>query len=448
PQAAPPQAAPAAPPAAVQPASEPPGDSFGLAQEPSQDSAPTPAPAPVNRPTAPPKSRARASSGSSARAPTLSGGTFASLMARIGIAFPVSDVSAEAMHDADRWSRAGEAIDAALAAMASSEGFGGASRDDLAALALREAVGLGALDELLANDDIAEIIVEGPGRVLADSGEGLNPTGASFSSASALRIVALRLLGGDSGGGAVRHATLPNGAHATVILPPVAVGGPVVEIRRGKQSAGIDALVPRGMLDATMAELLKRAISTQQNVAVVGPASSGVSTMLGALASAVDAGERLVLVEGQPDIRLDRDQVIALHASGGETLSALARQASRLRCDRLVIDDVGADDTLAVLKVMASRGEGALAGFHAAGSEDPFTPLKVLASVGQHSSMAGLDDLIATAVDVVVRMGREGGARRVLGIIEVTGVDAGIVQTQPLYEYDDGFSSTGAEPGF
>lgn len=443
-------ATPPAAPAAVMPHSEPPGDSFGLAQEPPDDVTPTPAPMPTNRPTAPPRSRARSASGPvpSAPIPTLSGGTFGSLMARVGVAFPVADVSAAAMHDADRWSRAGAAIDAALAAMASSEGFGGASRDDLAALALKEAVGLGALDDLVANDEIVEIIVEGPGRVLADTGDGLKPTGTAFSSAAALKIVALRLLGGDSGEGAIRHATLPGGAHATVIFAPVAVGGPMLEIRRGRHSSGLDDLIARGTLDAEMAELLKRAVSSQQNIAVVGPASSGVSTMLGALASAIDASERMVLVEGHPDIRLDREQVVALHASGTQTVGELARQASGLRCERLVIDDVCATDTLAALQVMASRGEGAMSGFHAAGGEDPFTPLKVLASLGQGSSTAGLDALIATAVDVVVRMGREDGARRVLGIIEVTGVDAGIVQTQVLYEYADGFSSTGATPGF
>jgi len=363
-------------------------------------------------------------------------------MGRLAMSFPVADTSASAMHDSDRWSRAGDAINAALAAMASSEGFGGASRDDLSTMALKEAVGLGALDSLVADENIAEIVVEGPGRVLADSGQGLELTGAGFSSAAALQVVALRLLGGDDGSGSIRHATLAGGAHATVILPPVAVGGPVIEIRRGRRSAGLDALITRGMLDRGMADLLTRAVAAQVNIAVFGPAASGVSTVLGALASAIADGERVVLVEGQPDIRLDREQAVALHAAGSLTVGGLARQASGLRCDRLVVDDVGVADTLIVLQVMASRGEGAMAGFHAASGDDPFATMRAL------TGESGLDELLATGVDIVVRTGREGDTRRIIEVIEVTGVDAGVVQTQSLYEYAGSFESTGATPGF
>jgi len=375
------------------------------------------------------------------------------LMRRVSRSFDVKDASVRALHDQARWSQARSAIALVLSDMVA-EGLIDDRMDQevLTRAALREAVSLGALDDLLAHKGVREIVVEGPSQVVADFGRGLEPVATRFSSAEQLLVIAQRLVA--SAGDELRsdkpiHETaLPDGSRVIVVQPPVAVRGPVIEIRRAAAGSHLTDLVAQEMMTEEMADLLVKAIEARRNILVAGPVGSGVTTLLGALANAVPGEERVITVEDVPDLSLDRDRVVALATGGadsGLTLRHLLAQAARLRSDRLVVDDVRGPEATDVLTTLATRREGCLVGLHAGGNVEPLAHLRVLTRIEHPLSDQAMDELIASSVHLVVQVAREGeNARRVRSIVEVVSNGDGPLVTRTLFRSEEGGGFTGS----
>ncbi|MFO0697430.1 MAG: ATPase, T2SS/T4P/T4SS family [Polyangiales bacterium] len=381
---------------------------------------------------------------------------FRALMARLSTDFDIYETSAASVDDHARWAEAEKAIERAVRHLAA-EGVLDEHGDHTALLAaaLRESVGLGIIEGLLANERVREIVVNGPLQVYADQGNGLEPVAGGFSDGSMLITVAQRLLAraGEhlDPRHAVHEAVLPSGPHVTVILPPVAVRGPIIEIRRIGRGLSADELVAGGVMSQEIRVLLERAIHEGRNVFVSGPTDSGVTTLVGAIAGLAPKKDRLVTVEDVPDLFVDRPGTLALAAGRGRaalTYPEVLEQAARLRSDRLVIDDVSGGELARVVRILSGRAGGNVVGVHAPVEEDALAPLRLLSRLGQTGPTDAIDELLARVANVLVEVETLREGRRVKRVVEVLVAPDGRVECRALYRYDQGFLATGEVASF
>lgn len=306
---------------------------------------------------------------------------------------------------------------------------------------------LGPFESLLEEVGVLEIVAEGPGRILVDRGTGLVPAGKSFANEAALAGAAARLFA-DAGsrlevGRAVQEATLADGTHVLAVLPPFAVGGPFVEVRRlGRPTVPGETLVSQGMLSNDMLSTLRSAIAVRRNIIVVGPTDAGVAPLIGALTAMIHEEERIACVEASPELALPSDRAMRFQA-GGEDLSQLITRVAMFRSDRLVIDGVTGAHVRAALVALASKSGGGILGVRTQSSGAELEHLAALAALS--GGKDGAAALVAAASHVIVRMGRStDGVRRIESIAELQG--DGLTA---LFEHDDGgFASTGTRPSF
>ena len=362
--------------------------------------------------------------------------------------FDVADDSDSALRNQDRWNDAHSIVRDAVQQIDT----GNVDRELLVQTALREAVGLGPLEDLLSDDSVREIVVEGPGRVVADFGSGLEPVDGVFSSADGVITVARRLFAqaGDKldGSRAIHQSALPYGPHVTVVLPPIAVRGPVIEVRRMGHGFRLDDLASKGMLDGSIADVLRAAVEKRRNVLVAGPLNSGVTTLVGALGSAVNKSERVVTVESVPDLVIEGPQVLSLgtgNPGNGFTLPEVVEQASRMRADRMVIDDIRGADVLDVLTTIASRASGNFVGVHSAPGQRAEEAIHGLVRLVGRGDRSAIQLLLDSAAHLVVQLDRDvDGVRRVQRVAEVTGGES----NELFVHNEDGFKATGTRATF
>ncbi len=441
----------------------PPAPRFALEDEPrSREASSLPAPPPP--PPPPPQNAAPAERVRAPRPPALATETGVGtgdeqlrlVLQRVATEFDVHAHLPAVLHDQERWTTAQRAIQRAVDQLGSEGALGDAEgRDAMIAAALREAVGLGALEALLADERIHELVVNGPAQVMADRGNGLEATEARFSDSTMLATIARRLLaqgGKDLDPTQPMHqVVLPYGPHVTVLMPPFALRGPVLEIRRIRRGRTLDDLVARGVLSNEMRELLRKAVTRKRRIAVVGPSSSGVTTLLAALAQLADERERLVTVESVADLALDRPGTVTLAAGampGKVGLADAIKQASQLRSDRLVVDDVaGGPELAAALTALATRHAGDLVGVHGGRDTDCLGPLRLLLSLGISTPEAA-DRLLGRAIDLVVEVDRLEEGNRVVAISEIVAQADGKPRATRLFTYDGAFVSAGQAPAF
>ena len=426
PAPAPVQVAPAPAPA-PQPQVAPPEDQFQLDREPEP---PTRAPRPsVGTPASSPAPAQAKPAPPIAPGPT----GLPAVMGALKSAFPgLEDGSALGVEDGTRHALAKKAIAEVMRELGSS-GAVDANDSSLAAAALREAVGYGAFEALLGDSSIQEIVVEGPAKVLVDRGAGLVPSEANFSSAAMLTVIARRLCsrGPTSPRGAMLQGVLPQGGQVSAMLPPIAVGGPIVEIRRAG-GPSIDAFVARGVLSSEGAQVLRAAVANGKTIAVVGPQGAEVSELVASLAGLVDPGDRVAAVSRGATATLDLPHV--MHLSGGTngvSVGQVALQAARMRVDHLYVDGVSDASAFDVLAALASHGGGGFLGANTAPSQDPGFPLVFLATLSGHSPETAAT-LVARAVQVIVHLSKSPDGPKVTGIAEVTGSQGAQVLANPV----------------
>lgn len=318
-----------------------------------------------------------------------------------------------------------------------------------------EAMGFGPIDLLLGDASVREIVIEAPESVMVDRGQGATLHATPLSSRFGAELVARRLrttiAGEVDDDSLVTRGKLPSGEQVTVIMPPVAIHGPYIEVRRRRNADDLKALVEAQMLDQPMADLLAKAVAARCNIAVVGAEGTGVTRLLGALVTETAEAERVLTVEQVPDLRFEREHVVALgfgSAGSGLTLPAVLADAILLHADRLVVDDVPASDLYAVLGSLATRGDGSMVGVHARGDgSDALNALRVLARASSPVDRP-VDELIALGLRLVVRLAVVRGKACIVGISEITAIDEGVAQVQHLFEYDRGFRATDKKPTF
>jgi pilus assembly protein CpaF len=318
----------------------------------------------------------------------------------------------------------------------------GLDQDAMVKDALGELLGLGALDDLLADDEVGEIMVNRSDRILIERGGRVSAAPKVFSSEAALRQVVDRLLA--SSGHRLDEATplcdarLPGGTRVIAAQPPIAPRGLTVTIRKPPKAVmGLDELVRGGSLSPQMAAFLGTCLAARRNVIVCGGAGSGKTAFVGALAGLARPDERVVSIEEVGELALPHDHWIALEARpGAASLVDVLRSALRMRPDRLVIGEVRGVEALEVLSAFAAA-EGGLAAVAGDGPAAALARLESLARLAApEASARGLRELAAHAAHVVVHVARySDGVRRIASISEVTGVQGEGYAVRDLFNF-------------
>jgi pilus assembly protein CpaF len=375
--------------------------------------------------------------------------------------------------DEDLWDKAGQAL-YEIADQLQAEGAIPTTVDQESLLkdVLSEALGLGPLEDLLADEEVAEVMVNGPAQIFARRADRVDQVDRRFSSEGSLLSVIERLtapLGlrlAESG--PYVEARLRDGARLVATLPPLAARGPALTVRKvRRERLTMDDLVRLGTLSAAIAEFLEMAVvQGRRNILITGQAGVGKSTLLSAVAGFVPDAERIVSVEDPAELDLGRDQWVQLEARppavDGKSLTArdAVRAALRIRPERLLVSDIRGQEALDVLEATAGTCDGALLSMSALSSSDALERLAILAQLSAESGGRALRGLVAQAIQVVVHLTRFGdGSRRVTRVSEVTGLDGDTVTVQDVFTYkqegadDQGrvrgrFLATGKVPRF
>nr|WP_308249422.1 TadA family conjugal transfer-associated ATPase [Nocardioides jiangsuensis] len=310
----------------------------------------------------------------------------------------------------------------------------------------RDVLGAGPLEPLLRLDGVTDVLVNGPGQVFVDRGNGLEPTSVRFPDDGAVRRLAQRLA--SSGGRRLDDATpyvdlrLPDGTRFHAVLAPVSRPGTLLSLRvprrRGFDLAG---LVGTGTVCEEGADLLRRIVDRRLAFLVSGGTGSGKTTLLAALLSLVDPTHRLVLVEDASELRPQHPHVVALEArpanvegAGAVPLQLLVRQALRMRPDRIVVGEVRGAEVADLLAAMNTGHEGGCGTLHANSSGDVPARIEALAMAAGLPRAAAHSQL-ASALDVVVHVGRSSGRRRVEEVAVLRRSEAGYVDVVPAVTF-------------
>ncbi|MDH3485089.1 MAG: ATPase, T2SS/T4P/T4SS family [Myxococcales bacterium] len=359
----------------------------------------------------------------------------AALMSRLADRIDVEALDPASMKDQERWSAARAAIAETFLTM-QTDGSVNAEVDmrQVAHIALHEAVGLGALDDVLSNDAVQMVVVNGPKRVLIDTGAGMRSTALSFSSSRALQVVAHRLAaqtGRALENQPVFHGRLSFGPRVTILQAPLVAHGPVIEIRVGR-AVSLDKLAEEGWMSADAAAYLTKAVAECRNIVVVGPQGSGVTTLLSAIAQQLPEEENTVVIEAIPDLDVDREKVIALTAAeAGMSMVDAINQGARLRADHVIMNDLTGADSVGALAAVSGRDPGHLLGVHCSSTKDAIEGLVLAASCGG-ANRSCIAELVGSTVHAVVAVARGSDGSRVTAIHEVEGHEAGDVSYQSV----------------
>ncbi len=306
-------------------------------------------------------------------------------------------------------------------------------RAEITKLITRETVGLGPLEELLADPAVEEVMVNGCNSVYVERAGRIEPTPVEFSSDDEVREAIERILAPTGRRvdelSPMADARLSDGSRVNVVVPPLAVDGPAISIRRfGVNRPGPEELVESGSLSPDAAELLSAAVRGRRTILVTGGTGSGKTTLLNAISEWIAPAERVITIEDAAELCLRQPHVVRLESRpasvegrGEVTIRDLLRNALRMRPDRIVIGEVRGTEALDLLTALNTGHDGALSTLHANSPEDALRRLETLALMaGVGLPHDAIREQVARGIDVIAHVRREpDGRRRVSQVAEV-----------------------------
>ena len=324
---------------------------------------------------------------------------------------------------------------------------------------LSEALGLGALEDLIADDSISEIMVIDRQTVYVERRGRIEQVPVGFGSDGALRAIIERIimpLGRrvDESQPLV-DARLPDGSRVNVIIPPLALRGPAITIRKfTKTPFSLSKLREFGAMSERMDRFLKRCVQVRKNIVVSGGTGSGKTTLLNALSQEVDSSERIITIEDSAELKLVQPHVVRLETrpanfegQGAITIRDLVKNALRMRPDRIIVGECRGGEALDMLQAMNTGHDGSLTTLHANNPREAVSRLETLCLMADvELPAAAVRAQIANAVHIIVQQTRfADGSRRITAISEVTGIDDdGEVRLNPLFLFQREHAQAGA----
>jgi len=330
--------------------------------------------------------------------------------------------------------------------------------EELVTDVLDEVVGLGALEPLLADTSVSEIMVNSADEIFVERNGKLERCRAAFTSDEAIRSVIDRIVAPlgrriDESSPMV-DARLKDGSRVNAIIPPLALRGPTITIRKfNKKLFGVADYLRLGSANEAMFDFLKVCVECRKNIVISGGTGSGKTTLLNILSNLIPQGERIVTIEDAAELKLNSPHLVSLEArpsnvegKGVVTIRDLVRNALRMRPDRIVVGECRGGEALDMLQAMNTGHDGSLTTAHANSPRDVISRLEVMTLMaGMDIPMSAVREQIASAVDVIVQQTRlSDGSRRITSIAEVTGVENGTVQLLELFKFERrGFAEGG-----
>ncbi len=346
-------------------------------------------------------------------------------------------------------------------------------RERLAQDVLNEAVGLGPLEELIADESVTEIMVNKFDEIYIEQEGRLTRSDVTFSSDDAVMSAIERIVSPlgrriDESSPMV-DARLRDGSRVNAIIPPLALRGPCLTIRKfSKKSLTSQDLINFGAISPEMVTFLETAVKFRKNIVVSGGTGSGKTTLLNMLSSFIPEAERIVTVEDAAELKLVQPHLVSLEArppnlegKGAIPIRDLVKNCLRMRPDRIVVGECRGGEALDMLQAMNTGHDGSLTTAHANTPRDLIARLEVMVMMsGMDLPVTAIREQVASAVDIVVQQTRfADGSRKIVDISEITGVEGGIVQMQSIFAFNQQgfdengrvrghFSATGAVPEF
>ncbi|MEQ9042558.1 MAG: CpaF family protein [Alphaproteobacteria bacterium] len=344
---------------------------------------------------------------------------------------------------------------------------------DLVTSLVNDMMGLGPLEKLLADETVTDIMVNGASQVFIERRGKLELTDIVFQNDAHLMNVATRIV--TRMGRRIDETTplvdarLEDGSRVNIIIPPLAIDGPTVSIRKfSRKRITLDTMVGQKNISNEMATVLKIASRARLNILISGGTGSGKTTLLNALSATIDPGERVVTIEDAAELQLQQPHVVRLETrppnlegQGEIIMRDLVRNALRMRPDRIILGEIRGAEALDMLQAMNTGHEGSMCTIHANRPREALTRLENMVAMANVNLPArAVRGQIAEAVDLIVQISRmRDGVRRIVNITEVVGMEGDVITTQELFRFDfegegdDGilrgsFRSTGTRPHF
>jgi pilus assembly protein CpaF len=346
-------------------------------------------------------------------------------------------------------------------------------RERLVEEILDDILGLGPLEPLLKDPDISDILINGHDRVYVEKKGLLQRIDVRFNDNRHLMQVIERIVSAvgrrvDETSPMV-DARLSDGSRFNAIIPPLAIDGPMVSIRRfGTKAITSDDLVAFGACPRPVMDVLRGCVKAKLNMIISGGTGSGKTTLLNVLSSFIPDGERIITIEDSAELQLQQNHIVRLETRppnvegrGEVTQRELVKNCLRMRPDRIILGEIRGAEAIDMLQAMNTGHEGSLATVHANTTRDALARFETMIGMGiPNLSDRNIREMIARALDVIIQLDRlPDGSRRIVGVTEVVGMEGSIVTTQDVFTFDqrtvddDGrvrgtFRATGTRPKF
>jgi pilus assembly protein CpaF len=332
-----------------------------------------------------------------------------------------------------------------------------AEQEELLEDICNDVLGYGPLEPLLARDDIADIMVNGSGRIFIEVKGKVQETDIRFRDNGQLLNICQRIVSQVGRrvdeSSPICDARLPDGSRVNVIAPPLAIDGPALTIRKFKKDKlTLDQLVQFGSISPEGATILQIVGRVRCNVLVSGGTGSGKTTLLNCLTRYIDADERVITCEDAAELQLQQPHVVRLETrppniegEGEITMRDLVRNCLRMRPERIIVGEVRGPEAFDLLQAMNTGHDGSMGTLHANSPREALSRIESMITMGGFTLPSRtLREMIVSSIDVVVQAARlRDGSRRITHITEVLGMEGDVVITQDLFIYD----IMGEDPG-
>jgi pilus assembly protein CpaF len=325
-----------------------------------------------------------------------------------------------------------------------------AERDRLISQILDEILGLGPLEPLLKDGSISDILVNGAKRCYIERHGKLELTGVTFKDNAHLLHIIDRIVSRVGRrideSSPLCDARLPDGSRVNAIIPPLAIDGPALSIRRfGTKKLTFEDLIAFGAVTAEMVAFLRGCVIARLNIIISGGTGAGKTTLLNVLSSFIPPTERIVTIEDSAELQLMQEHVVRLETrppnvegAGEITQRDLVRNCLRMRPDRIIVGEVRSGEALDMLQAMNTGHDGSIATLHANSPRDALARLEtMIAMAGVNLPDKAARQQIASAVDIIIQASRlSDGSRKVTNISEVVGMEGDTITMQELFVFD------------
>lgn len=311
--------------------------------------------------------------------------------------------------------------------------------------------GLDVLENLFIDDEITEIMINGPNNIFIEKKGEIARYNGKFTSAQRLEDIIQQIVAGANRrvneASPIVDTRLKDGSRVNVVLAPVALNGPIVTIRKfGSEPMTMDRLIALGAINSVTADFLKILVESKYNLFICGGTGSGKTTFLNALSNYIPKDERIITIEDSAELKLNGiENLVSLEVKqensegeNGISIRDLIKSSLRMRPDRMIIGEVRGEEAFDLLSALNTGHDGSLSTGHSNNSRDMLKRLETMVLMGMDMPVDGIKGQIASGIDIIIYLSRlRDKTRKVMEIVEVGEYESGEIKLNPLYQFQE-----------